>query len=153
MTRHKVGEGTVAYVSAAGPIPYPDNDGVIAWTMDRLSVSPWAQVKSGDHGKHLVYSFRSKPGRLHLHVVDLTSHVNGERIEPDSSNAIDPVAVIPRLELSLELPAEPEKVTVVPAASGVTHTWDNGTLNLTLTNVHYHAAVEIKGDVSSTSRE
>ena len=143
LTRHRVGEGSVAYVSFAGPIPYPDNDGVIAWTMDKLSISPWTRVTSGDEGKHLVYSFRSKPGRLYLHVVDLTSHMNGKRIDPDSHNAIDPVAVIPRLELSLKLPARPREVTVVPAASGVTHTWNNGTLNLTLTNVHYHAAVEM----------
>jgi hypothetical protein len=78
-----------------------------------------------------------------MHVVDLTSHRSGKRIDPDSHNAIDPVAVIPRLELSLELPARPREVMVVPATSGVTHTWDNGKLNLTLTNVHYHAAVEM----------
>jgi hypothetical protein len=143
LTRHRVGEGAVAYISAAGPVPYPDNDGVVAWTMDELSIKPWVQVLSGDQEKHLVCSFRSRPGRLYLHVVNLTSHVNGNRIEPNSSNAIDPVAVIPRLELSLRLPARPREVTVVPAASGVTHTWNNGTLNLTLTNVHYHAAVEM----------
>ena len=101
----------------------------------------------------MVYSFRSRPGRLYLHVVNLTSHVNGNRIEPNSSNAIHPVAVIPRLELSLRLPARPREVTVVPAASGVTHTWNNDTLNLNLTNLHYHAAVEIKGEANSTSRE
>jgi len=143
LTRHRVGKGTVAYVSAAGPIPYPDNDGVFSWIMDKHSVNPWIQVQSGDQGNHLVYSFRSKPGRLYLHVVNLTSHVNGQRIEPNSSNAIDPVAVIPRLELSLELPAQPQEVTVVPAASAVKHAWSNGILNLSLTNVDYHAAVEI----------
>jgi hypothetical protein len=136
----------VAYVSAAGPVPYPDNEGVIAWTMDKLSIKPWAKVLSGDQEKHLVYSFRSKPGRLFLHVVNITSHVKGKRIEPNASNDIDPVAVIPRLELSLELPARPQEVTVVPAASSVMHTWHNGTLNLTLTNVDYHAAVEMTLD-------
>ncbi len=143
LTRNKVGKGAVAYVSAAGPIPYPDNDGVFSRIMDKLSVKPWVQIQSGDQGKHLVYSFRSEPGRLYLHVVNLTSHVNGQRIEPNSSDAIDPVVVIPRLELSLELPAQPREVTVVPAASGVKHTWNNGRLTLEITNVDYHAAVEI----------
>jgi hypothetical protein len=146
LTRHAVGKGAVAYVSAAETVPYPDNNGVFAWIMERLDVNPKVRVKSGDQGKHLVYSFRSKPGRLFLHVVNITSHVKGKRIEPNASNDIDPVAVIPRLELDLELLARPQKVTVLPAKSGVTHTWDNGTLNLTLTNVDYHAAVEMTLD-------
>ncbi len=143
LTKNKIGKGTAAYVSAAGPIPYPDHEGVLSRIMDKLSVKPWVKVQSGDQGKHLVYSFRSKPGRLYLHVVNLTSHVSGQRIEPNYSNAIDPVAVIPRLELNLEMPTQPKDVTIVPADSGIKYTWRNGKLSLVLTNIDYHAAVEI----------
>jgi len=143
LTKNKIGKGTAAYVSAAGPIPYPDHEGVLSRIMDKLSVKPWVKVQSGDQGKHLVYSFRSKPGRLYLHVVNLTSHVSGQRIEPNYSNAVDPVAVIPRLELNLEMPTQPKDVTIVPADSGIKYTWRNGKLSLVLTNIDYHAAVEI----------
>lgn len=143
LTRNEIGKGTAAYLSAADPIPYPDHEVVLARILEKLSVKPWMQVLSGDEDTHLVYAFRSKPGRLYLHMVNLTSHVDGQRIEPHSSNAIDPVARIPHLELNLEMPVQPKAVSVVPAHTGVEHTWSDGQLKLILTNLDYHAGVEI----------
>ena len=48
--------------------------------------------------------------------------------------------------MNLKLPAQPREVTVAPAASGVEHSWSDGVLNLTLTNVDYHAVVEMAVD-------
>jgi hypothetical protein len=143
LTKNTRGNGAVAYVSAAS-IPFPDNDGVINWIMKKVNVHPWVTIQSGGRDKHLVFSFRSKPGRLLLHVANITSHVKGKRIETNANTgAIDPVSVIPGLTMNLNLPAEPQRVAVVPAVSGVEHSWNNGTLNLTIKDLDYHAAVEM----------
>jgi hypothetical protein len=146
LTQRRFGEGVAAYASAAAPIPYPDDSGLLSWAMKTLGVTPWVQVQSGDDDKHLVYSFRSKPGRLLLHVVNVTSHVDGKRVEPDVSQDIDPVAVIPELTMKLKLPARPEAVSLLPATGRVEYDWNDGALDLRITNVDYHAVVELAID-------
>lgn len=145
LIKNTVGKGAAVYVNSP-TILYPDNKEVISWIMDRLGVKPLVQIESGDKDRHIVFYLRSKPGRLILHVINLTSHSDGERIVPNSSNSIDPVAVISRLTMNLKLPAQPQEVSVVPSASNVEFSWNGGTLNLTLTNLDYHAAVEMTID-------
>jgi len=79
-------------------------------------------------------------------VVNLTSPVDGKRVEPDVSQDIDPVAVIPELTLKLKLPARPNAVSLLPATGRVEYDWNGGALDLRITNVDYHAVVEMAID-------
>jgi hypothetical protein len=146
LTQHRFEKGVAAYVSAAAPIPHPDDKEVLSWVMKTLGSTPCVQVQSGDDDKHLVYSLRSKPGRLFLHVVNLTSHVDGKRIEPDASQDVDAVAVIPELHLKLELPVEPQAISLLPATGSVEYDWNDSVLDLRITNVEYHVVVEMAID-------
>jgi hypothetical protein len=136
-------QGDVAFAAVDG-IVYPDANGTIASVVKRLGVTPRTEVLAGGDDKHLVFSFRGKPGRWCFHVTNLTTCINGQRVPTNvKDNAIDDVAPIPTLRLRLELPHRPDRVTAFPETTGVSHSWNAGRLDLTLTKLDYHAVVEI----------
>ncbi len=144
LTARSVGQGRVVTLALAG-FPYPDEDGLVAWLMGKLKLAPMVRVQGPAAERHLVFSARRRAdGQVIVHVADLTTLVNGKRVEPNSSHQIDPVPPIPEVALELAMPTEPTRVTVVPAGSTVTTTWRDGILSVKLTNVAIHAAVIVE---------
>ncbi len=146
LTTRRFGKGRVVYVNAHAAHSYPASNDTIAWMMGKLNLEPKIRVEYGDDDKHLLYSLRSKTGSLFLHATNLTTHIDGQRVEPNTGTDIDPVAIIPQLNLKLDLPSKPKSVSVQPATSGVEYEWKDGELELKLTNIDYHAVVEMAID-------
>jgi len=133
--------GRVAYLALSG-FPYPDEDGLALWLMEKLDIPPMVCVSGGARDRHLVFSVRRRgEGQVILHVSDLTTYAGERRIEPNSSHAIDAIRPIPELTLSLPLLVEPQSVNVLPATCTVASSWENGVLRLILRNFNTQAAV------------
>jgi len=163
--------GAHIYRCALDGIPYPDTEGLMARYMQAHGHEPEVRIKSatGDF-PHLIYAFRKKNNQTILHVNDITSYVNHKRVLPDSRDTIDPVFHTRTIQLELALPEKPLAVIaacndaheyqwssrvkeikrIFPGSQKVslpryslTHNWESGILQLTISNFTAHAAIII----------
>lgn len=141
LTACRLGKGRVAYLALAG-FPYPDEDGLALWLMEKLGVGPMVAVSGAARDRHVVFSTRRRgEDQLILHLSDLTTLAGGKRIEPDSSHEIDPLRPIPEILLRLPLTCKPKAVQVVPTTTHVQWQHKDGLLQLALGGFQTHAAV------------
>lgn len=140
LTLNRLGKGSAAYV-AVSDVPYPDDDGLLAWVMRTLGNGPAVHVEGDARDEQLTFSLRRKPGQIILHVVNLTSRVSGRRVIPTMQNDIDDDPPLREVKLSLPISQPPVKVSAVPSSTTVAHQWDDGILHLTLRELDVHGAV------------
>ena len=140
LTRRQLGKGSAAYV-AVSDVPYPDDDGLLAWVMKKLGNGPAVHVEGDARDEHLVFSLRHKSGQVILHVVNLTSRAKGRRIIPTIQNDIDDDPPVREVKVRLPIDRAPTEVSVVPSQTTVAHRWADGVLHLTLRELDVHAAV------------
>lgn len=141
LTVHRLGKGRVAYLALAG-FPYPDEDGLALWLMEKLGLGPMVAVSGDARDRHLVFAVRRRSDRQSvLHVTDLTTFAQGKRIEPNSSHEIDPLQTIAQMEIQLPLAVKPDAVKVLPTTTRVQWQWQDGALRLVLRDFQAHAAV------------
>lgn len=141
LTVRSSGQGQVAYLALPG-LSYPDEDGLARWLMRKLELGSMVSVSGEARDSHLVFSVRRRGERqVVLHVSDLTTYADGQRIEPNSSHEIDPVRPISPIELQLPMSSAPTSVQVVPKETQVEWEHQNDTLHLVLRDFRVHAAV------------
>jgi hypothetical protein len=141
LTVRRVGRGQVAYLALAD-VSYPDEDGLARWLMEKLRLGPMVSVSGEARANHLVFSIRRRDERqLVLHVSDLTTFADNQRIEPNSSHEIDAIRPIPKVELQVPMASAPTSVQVVPEETQVEWAHQDDMLNLVLSDFRVHAAV------------
>lgn len=140
LTKRTLGKGRVAYLSLPTP-QYPDDDGVLAWTMQALGIGPSVQALDAARDRHLAYSLRRRPGQVIVHITDLTTLRQGRRVMPTSHNDIDAEPALALTKLALPLAQPPDNVRTVPATTLVSHRWRDGVLHLDLKGLDLHCAV------------
>lgn len=141
LTVRTLSKGQVAYF-ALSRFPYPDDDGLALWIIDKLRIPPMVSVSGPARDNHLAFSVRRKgDSQVALHIADMTTYAGGRRIEPNSSHEIDPVQTIPEVPLRVALATKPQSVRVLPAASDLEWHWEDGLLRLSVSNVNTHAVV------------
>jgi hypothetical protein len=141
LTSRPLRKGRVAYLALSG-FPYPDEDGLAPWLMEKLGIPPMVSVTGPARDRHLVFSVRQRgESQVIVHVSDLTTYADGQRVEPNSSHAIDAMRPLPELRVRLALPTGPKLVRAAPRTCASAAAWENGILRLTLRNFTTHAAV------------
>lgn len=119
-------------------IAEPDSGGVVRDLMRKNGIGPVVEFPASNQ---IVASLRHRGDQVVLHLADLTSYKNGQRVEPNSRADIDENHPIEELHVVVAAPTKPRVVSVVPAATTTAWKWKNGRLTLTLRNFNVHAAV------------
>lgn len=127
-------------VVRTGDVPVPDYDGFVPRLMDSHGLGPSVRLIGPGKKEHFIFNFRKKGDKTVVHLVNIGSSVNGKRRYDETTQLIDEVPPVPEVTIQLATP-KPSSVTVVPATTTVSHTWDNGILTVTLKNVDVHAAL------------
>ncbi len=135
------GKGTVAYLAAAR-VGYPDQ-GLMAAVLRKLGRGP---SYSAETDRPVVCTLRRKPGKVVLHVCDLSARIAGEPADVDTAGYTDWNPPISSLKIALAVSAEPKRVTAVPALTQLKSRYANGILTLELGSVQTHAAVVMESD-------
>jgi hypothetical protein len=135
------GTGTAAYWAGQWPNTDEVLQPLIPILMSKVGIEPFMTCTAGRDAL-LVGVMRHRTGtdETVLHLLDLTSSVDGESVDPNSTNDIDPN---PPLEnLTVRLPSEglPSRIDIYPETS-VAASWADGELTLTIGRVDTHAAI------------
>jgi hypothetical protein len=92
-------------------------------------------------------SLRRRGDQVVLHLTDLTSYKDGQRVEPNSRADIDESHPIEELDLVLAAAAKPKALRVVPAGVTESWHWEKDRLSIKLRHFQVHAAVVMDMDV------
>jgi hypothetical protein len=76
-----------------------------------------------------------------LHLTDLTSYKDGQRVEPNSRADSDESHPIEELNVTIGTAVNPGAVHVVPASTAISWRWADGKLSLAVHHFQVHAAV------------
>ncbi|NOY80732.1 MAG: hypothetical protein GXP31_06980 [Kiritimatiellaeota bacterium] len=149
LVRRASGRGAVAYLNA-GSFAYPGNAWLAVAATAALGFGPTVAVTGAARRAHLLFSLRSQgESRSVLHVVNLSSEVNGLRVPPSLTARIAPVALLPEVRLELAWPRAPRTVRAVPDGTKVASAWHDGRLSIALAPVRIHVAVLVEGERAS----
>jgi hypothetical protein len=106
--------------------------------MRQRAIGPVVELPKSNH---IVASLRRRGDQVVLHLTDLTSYKDGQRVEPNERTDIDENHPIEELSLVVASLVKPRAVRVVPDATAASWQWNNGRLSLTLRHFNVHAAV------------
>jgi hypothetical protein len=140
-----VGRGTVALL-AGTPRQYPD-DGLLAAVLRALGRGPSYHL-TGAGDAALLCTARRQPGRVVLHLCDLSARVGGAPADVDSAEYTDLNPLRRNVTVTLPWPAAPASVRGVPAGTLVSSTYRDGLLRLTFSTLQTHAAVILETDAA-----
>jgi hypothetical protein len=129
--------GKLAMLTGA-QIAEPDSAGFVRRLMRQRAIGPVVELPKSNH---IVASLRRRGDQVVLHVTDLTSYKDGQRVEPNERTDIDENHPIEELSLVVASLVKPRAVRVVPDATAASWQWNNGRLSLTLRHFNVHAAV------------
>ena len=101
---------------------YPDRNGKFAEILRRHSISPYFTLSDDAANRHILFSVRSLKGNTILHVSDVTSFKDGNRIVPGDTDLIDEE----REALTLSITCRPVTATGGGHWDGGISTWPKG---------------------------
>jgi hypothetical protein len=122
----------------------PETDGFARDLMKKYGLGPVVQLPAANQ---IAASLRRRGDQVVLHLTDLTSYKDGQRVEPNSRADIDESHPIEELDLVLASATKPRALHVVPASVEDTWRWEKGRLSMKLRNFQVHAAVVMDMDV------
>lgn len=146
----RVGRGRVAAVygplfRAYGTLHYPQLRSFAGEALRAVAGKQMVELKGPTHvdlslrrkGK------RSAPSEQETLIVHLVNRGASPPLSPTHA-AVEAVPLVGPLELRIEWPTEPRRVTLVPDRKGLTWAWEKGTIRARIEALHIHSAVVVE---------
>lgn len=134
---NQIGEGKVAYL-ASDQVLYPEDEAFLA-ALAALGHGPSYAVNSG--GAPVLCTLRQRGREVVLHLVDMSSRVNGRWADVNSADFTDDNPPLRNVRVQLPCSGNVRLVQAVPALTGAKVSVEGGMLTVTLNYLQTHAAV------------